>query len=87
MIDPRRRRLQPGRFGPFDHFGRNEDRRQIDVPDRLAEQRIAHGSADDARRAVLSIERAQHSLQILVFQPAGPGKARYGGGIIHGRSP
>ncbi len=87
MLDPRRRRLQAGRLGPRNNLVRDENRRQIDIADRLAKQRVAHRAADDARGALAGHQRSEHRLQVLVLEPGGLSKGAGAVSLIHGPSP
>jgi hypothetical protein len=52
--------LDPRRREPAHDLLRRERRRDIDVADGTAQQRIAHAAANEARSAALGVERAQH---------------------------
>ena len=51
-------------------------RGDVDVDDRPAEQRVAHGAADGARREAAGGERSEHGLRLGPREPVGPGEAR-----------
>ena len=48
----------------------------VDVDDRPAEQRVAHGAADGTRSEARGGERVEHGPRLAPREPVGPGKAR-----------
>ena len=53
------------------HLVRQRRGRDIDLPDRLADQRVAHRAADHARLLAVAVERVQELRQQRLAQPGG----------------
>ena len=81
MHDSRGHRLDSGGLQPADDFLRRMDRRDVDVGDRKAQQRVAHRATDIARRALLGTERHGQPVEAGPLRPVGGGQ---GGGFVHG---
>ena len=71
VLDAGRHRLEAGRRGAPDHLvghGRGGD---VELVDRLAEQRVAHRAADHARLFAVAVEHVEQPRQRPVPQPRG----------------
>ena len=76
MLDPGRHRLEAGELGTARHLVRNSGRGEIDLRDRQAHQRVAHGAADDARLFSVAIQRVEHFRDVTVAEQRLEGGAR-----------
>src|SRR5262245_33089850 len=71
VLDTGRHRLEAGRLDQADHLLRQRGRGHVDLADRLAEQRIAHRAADDARLLAGAVERGEQVAQRRLLEPWG----------------
>ena len=62
---------EAGRGGAADHLVGQRRGGEIDLADRLADQRVAHRAADHARLLAVAIERVQEPRQRRLAQPGG----------------
>ena len=70
MRDAGRHRLKAGGLDPAHHFFRERGGRDIDIADRLTEQRIAHGTADHARLLAVAVKERQQPRQRALGEPS-----------------
>ncbi len=71
VLDAGGHRLEAGGLDPADHFVRMRGGGDVDVAERLAEQRIAHRAADHARLLAGAVERAEKIAKRRRSQPCG----------------
>ncbi|MEJ0041188.1 MAG: hypothetical protein WDM81_02670 [Rhizomicrobium sp.] len=69
VLDPGRHRAEAGFLQPRRHIVGQERRRDVDIGDRLSEQRVAHRAADEP---ALPAERIEHGAR---FARGHPGMA------------
>src|SRR5262249_23428125 len=63
--------LEACSLDPADHFGRQHGGGDIDVAVRLADERVAHGAADDASFLAVTLKRGENAAQRRLSQPFG----------------
>ena len=69
--------LKPARLDAADHLLRQRGGGDVDVAHRLAEQRIAHRAADDARLLAVAVEHREQPRERALAQPGGIEPARH----------
>ena len=72
MVDAGRNRLEARGRGAAHHLVRQGGGGDVDVADRLAQQRIAHGAADHARLLAVAVEHVEQPGQRTFAQPGRP---------------
>ena len=69
VVDAGRHRLEARGRGAAHHLLRHGGGGEVDVADRLAEQRVAHGAADHARFLAVAVEHVEQPRQRSLAQP------------------
>ena len=77
VLDPGGHRLEARRLHPADHFSRGRGGGDVDVAMRLAEERVAHCAADDARFLAVAVERGENVAQRRLSKPSGVDASRH----------
>ena len=71
VLDAGRHRLEARGLGAPDHLVRHGGGGDVDLADRLAEQRVAHRAADHARLLAVAVEHVEQPRQRALAQPRG----------------
>ena len=82
VLDPGRHRLEAGGLDAADHLVGQRRGGDVDVAVRLAEQRVAHRAADDARLLAVAVEHGEQPRKRPLAQPAGIEPARRFGHLV-----
>ena len=82
VLDPGRHRLEAGGLDAADHLVGHRRGGDVDVAVRLAQQRVAHRAADDARLLAVAAEHGEELRERLLTQPSSIQPARRFGHLV-----